>query len=230
VLLSSEPTKDFRYTSVSTLIAADSPPWGKTRIEFFTGPNWPTVDMLCKVLVFYAEGSRAVSASSNWQAVCFSCVTGQRALEGPPLYMMKQTISILLTIILLGTHSGIAAALCRSAPEQADGSASKHCKMSQTTLPAPMSCCRPVDRGQRLTSAKKSPGCCHISLPLPNQSRPALPGSSSAEVRSHLQLQAAELDVVSLPFQTSVCSSSVSAIAFRLDRSDTYVQSSSLRI
>ena len=38
-------------------IAADPPPWGKTRIEFFTGPNWLTVDTLCKVLALYAEGS-----------------------------------------------------------------------------------------------------------------------------------------------------------------------------
>ena len=171
-----------------------------------------------------------MSARSSWQAVCLSRVTGERALEGPSLYMMKQTISILLTIILLGTHSGISAALCGSASEQAVGFASKHCKMSQATLPSPMSCCGPVNQSQRLTASKKSPGCCHVSFPLPNESRPALPGSSSDEVRSHLQLQAAELDVVSLPFQTSVCSSSVSAIAFRCDRSDTYLQSSSLRI
>ena len=150
-------------------------------------------------------------------------------MKGSP-DMMKQTLSITLTILLFSAHSGVPAALCASAPVQTDGSASKHCKMSQTILPSPMSCCRPVDRGQRLTSVKKLPGCCHISPPLRNPSRPALPGSSSDEFRSQIQLQASELDLVSVPFQRSLSSSRVSAIAFRLDRSDTYLQSSSLRI
>jgi len=146
------------------------------------------------------------------------------------IYIMKRAIPILLTILLLGTHSAIPAALCGSTPVETGGTASKHCKMSQTTLLSPMSCCRPVDRGQRLTSAKKFPGCCHISLPLPNQPRPALPGSSSDEFRSHIQLQASDLDVASVPLQTSLCSAGVSAIAFHLDRSDSYLQSSSFRI
>ena len=143
---------------------------------------------------------------------------------------MKQTLAILLTIFVLSAHNLAPAGLCASTPVKTDSSASKHCKISQTTLPSPMSCCRLVDRGQRLTSVRNSPGCCHISLPLPNPSRPALPGSSSDELRSHIQLQASELDLVSVPFQRSPWSSSVSAIAFRLDRSDTYLQSSSLRI
>lgn len=152
-----------------------------------------------------------------------------RALNGSP-DMMKQIFALLLTILLLTAHGLVPAALCASAPVQTDGSASKHCKMSQTTTPAPMSCCRPVDRSQRLTFVKKSPGCCHISLPTPNPSRPALPGTSSDEFRSYTQLQASELDLVPVPFQRSLFSSSVSAISFRLDRSDTYLQSSSLRI
>lgn len=143
--------------------------------------------------------------------------------------MMKPTLAILLTTFLLSAHGLVPAALCSSTPVQIDGSASKHCKMSQA-LPSPMSCCRPVDRGQRLTSVKESPGCCHLSVPLPNQSRPALPGSPSDEFKTQVQLQASELDLVSVPAQRSCFASSVPAIAFRLDRSDTYLQSSSLRI
>lgn len=150
-------------------------------------------------------------------------------MNGSP-NMMKRTVAILLSILVLSAHSLVPTALCASAPAQTDGSASKHCKMSQTTRPLPMSCCRLVDRGQRVTPDKKSPGCCHLSLPTPNPSRPALPGTSSDEFRSHIQLQASELDLVPVPFQRSLFSSSVSAIAFRLDRSDTYLQSSSLRI
>ena len=144
--------------------------------------------------------------------------------------MMKPTLAVLLTILLLSAHSLVPAALCASAPVQTDDSASKHCKMSRPTSPSPMSCCRPVDRGQRLTSIKKSPGCCHISLPLPNPSRPALPGNLSDEFRTNIELQTSELDLGSVPFQRSLFSSSLPAIAFRLDRSDTYLQSSSLRI
>jgi len=144
--------------------------------------------------------------------------------------IMKRTLVVLLAILVLSADSLVPATLCASAPVQTDGSASKHCKMSQTTAPLPMSCCRLVDRDQRSTPVKKSPGCCHLSLPTPNPSRPALPGTSFVEFRSHIQLQASELDLVSVPFQRSFFSSSVSAIAFRLDRSDTYLQSSSLRI
>jgi hypothetical protein len=150
-------------------------------------------------------------------------------LNGSP-DMMKRTLAILLTILVLSAHSLVPAALCASAPVKTYGAASKQCKMSQTTQPLPMSCCRLADRGQRLTPVKKSPGCCHLSLPSPNPSRPALPGTSSDEFRSHIQLQASELDLVPVPFQRSLFSLSVSAIAFRLDRSDTYLQSSCLRI
>jgi hypothetical protein len=150
-------------------------------------------------------------------------------LSGSP-DVMRPTLAILLTILLLSAHSGLAVALCAGPPAKTEGPASKHCKVSQTTVPSPMSCCRPVDRGQRLTSVKKSPGCCHISLPLPNPSRPALLGNLSDEFRTQIQLQTSELDSGSVPFQRSLFSSSLSAIAFCLDRSDTYLQSSSLRI
>ena len=144
--------------------------------------------------------------------------------------MMKRAVTILLTIVVLSGHGLVPAALCASAPLQTGGSASKHCKMSQATRPLPTSCCRLVNRGLRLTPEKKSPRCCHISLPTRNPSRPALPGISPDEFRSHIQLQASALDLVPVPFQRSLFSSSGSAIAFRLDRSDTYLQSSSLRI
>jgi hypothetical protein len=145
-------------------------------------------------------------------------------------YEMKQTITILLTLFLLGANSAIPAALCGSVSERSVAAASKHCKMSQATAPSPMSCCRPASQSQSQTVSKASPACCHVSLPLPNHSRPALPGSSSHELRSQIQLQAFELVLCSLPFQTLLSSSGVPAISFRLDRSDTYLQSSSLRI
>jgi hypothetical protein len=141
---------------------------------------------------------------------------------------MLKPIPILLTVLLLNAQGAIPALLCGNAPEETF--ASKRCTMSQATMPSPMSCCGPVNRIQRVMSVKKSPGCCHISLPLPNQSRPALPGSSSNKFKSHIQLQASELEVVSVPLQKFLCTSNLSAIAFRGDRSDTYLQSSSLRI
>jgi hypothetical protein len=150
-----------------------------------------------------------------------------RLRKAIPIDMVK-LIPILLTVVLLNAQGAIPALLCSSAREETF--ASKRCTMSQATMPSPMSCCGPVNRIQRITSVKKSPGCCHISLPLPNQSRPALPGSSSDAFRSHIQLQASELELVSVPPQRFLCTSSLLAIAFRGDRSDTYLQSSSLRI
>ena len=145
-------------------------------------------------------------------------------------YMMKRAIPILLTILLLGTYSAIPAVLCGSVSEQASSVAPKHCKTSVGRPPAAMSCCRTGNQSQRLTSRMELPGCCHFSLPSSNQSRPALLGSLSGEVRSHIQLQASERDLVAVHLQTSLCSSNVLAIAFRCDRSDTYLRSSSLRI
>ena len=137
---------------------------------------------------------------------------------------MLKLIPILLTVLLLNAQGVIPALLCGNAPEETF--ASKRCTMSQATMPSPMSCCGTVNRIQRVVSVKKSPGCCHISLPLPNPSR----GLVSHEFKSHNQLQASELELVSVPLQRFVCTSSLSAIAFRGDRSDTYLQSSSLRI
>lgn len=69
-----------------------------------------------------------------------------------------------------------------------------------------------------------------MSSSLPSQSNTTLPGTSSEEFKSHIQLQASDLDLVSLSPQTPVRSSVLSTIAFRPDRSDTYRQSSALRI
>ncbi|MBM3801111.1 MAG: hypothetical protein FJW26_02240 [Acidimicrobiia bacterium] len=143
---------------------------------------------------------------------------------------MKRAVPVLLILLMLGTNSGVPMALCGGSSRQAAQVASTHCKMSEAALPS-MSCCRAGARNQGFAARKELANCCHVSNPLPVRSQPAVPAASSSE---DLRIQArglvAVVAVAIHPLLTASSPPDTSAIVFRSDRSDTYLQSSCLRI
>ena len=95
---------------------------------------------------------------------------------------------------------------------------------------APMSCCKNVPVPEQ--TSKGTAECCQMSAPLPDQTRPALPGNASEEFRFQTQAQLLNSsEPVSLSALTPLPPGWVaSTIAFCPNRSDTFLLTSTFRI
>jgi hypothetical protein len=155
---------------------------------------------------------------------------GRYTRNGNKAYMSRTITSILLFVALVSVNGATAVMSCAPSLNHKDRFvAPVHCKKGPAKTATSMSCCRHVPRTHSEEIAKRSPDCCQMSAPLPDESRSTPPANSSEAFR--LQAHSQLLDSSApLPSSTLAFVPSSSTIAFCLDRSETYLLASTFRI
>ena len=155
---------------------------------------------------------------------------GRYTRNGKKGHMSRTITSILLFVALVSVNSATAVMSCAPSLNHKDRSDARvHCKKGPAKTATSMSCCRHVPRTHSEEITKRSPDCCQMSAPLPDESRSTPPANSSEAFR--LQTHSQLLDSsVPLPSSTLAFVPSSSTIAFCLDRSETYLLASTFRI
>ncbi len=145
--------------------------------------------------------------------------------------LRRRITSILLIALLVGGNAGIAVALCTQfSGQKANSITQSHCRMPRTTMAIHMSCCQHDLIPHSEKTSKRTSGCCEMSAPLPDQSRPLLPGNPSEEFKLQIQSQLLDSSEPISPTTLTFLPRWVSTITFCPDRSDTYLLASTFRI